>query len=404
MLPRHYWQAREFNRTTLEPPLGSGPYRVASVSAGRSVVYERVDTYWGAALGLSRGQHNFKRVRVEYFGDDTVALQAFLAGDLDFRQEFVARNWATAYDIPAAREGRLLLKKVPSYQPQGMQAFVFNLRRPQFVDRRVREAFNWAFDFEWTNRTFFYDQYVRSQSYFSNSPLAAQNLPEGEELRLLRRYPLRGEVFEKVFTNPQSTGGGAQQNLRRAHQLLKAAGWEVRDGRLTHLATDTPMVVEFLLVNPAFERVVIPYTRRLERLGIQATVRTVDSAQYRNRLDSYDFDMIVAQFPQSTSPGNEQRDFWGSASADRRGGRNLIGIKNPVVDDLIERLVRAPDYETLVVATRALDRVLLWEHYVVPQWHFPYQRLAYWADLGHPEPLPLYSVGFPAIWWQGPLR
>jgi microcin C transport system substrate-binding protein len=410
VLPKHYWTGtdakgvkRDPLKTTLEPPLGSGPYRIKQATPGRSISYERVKDYWGKDLPVNKGMWNFDEIRFDYYRDDTVALESFKAGNLDYRQETSAKNWATAYDFPAVRDGFVKLQEVELDRSQPMQSFVFNLRRPQFQDHRVRQAFNHAFDFEWANKNLFYGQYARVGSYFQGSELAAPKaLPEGRELEILNE--VKGQVPEEVFTqvheNPTNNApDDMRNNLRKAVALLKDAGWEVKDGVLTNTQTGQRMEVEFLLVSPTFERIVQPYLRNLERLGIKGTMRVVDSAQYTRRINVFDYDIVVGNFPQSDSPGNEQRDFWGSDAADREGSMNLIGIKDPAIDKLIDRVIFAKDREELVAATQALDRVLLWNDYVVPQWYSPTVRLAYWARYGQPETLPGLTPGFLQVWW-----
>ncbi|MFU8857482.1 MAG: extracellular solute-binding protein [Deferrisomatales bacterium] len=405
VLPRHYWEGREFDRTTLEPPLGSGPYRIAAVDPGRSIVYERVADYWGRDLPLNRGRHNFGRLRFDYYRDATVALEAFKAGEYDFRQENVARDWATGYDVPAAREGLLVRQEIFHERPTGMQAFVMNTRRPLFRDRRVRQAMAFAFDYEWTNANLFYGQYARTTSYFSNSELASRGLPGPEELALLE--PFRGRTPEEVFTReyrPPATDGSGQirENLRQALDLLGQAGWTVRDRKLRNDGGEA-FTFEILLNAPTWERISLPFAKNLERLGIEARVRTVDAAQYQKRVEDFDFDMVVDVFGQSLSPGNEQRDFWGSTAAGEPGSRNTIGVKDPVVDALVDLVIAAPDRESLIHRTRALDRVLLWGHYVIPHWHIRSFRVAYWDKLGRPEATPKYSLAFDA-WWVDTAR
>ncbi|MGI8851835.1 MAG: extracellular solute-binding protein [Methyloceanibacter sp.] len=410
VLPKHYWTGtdakgvqRDPMKTTLEPPLGSGPYRVKHVAPGRTIAYERVKEYWGKDLPVNKGQWNFDEIRFDYYRDDTVALESFKAGNLDYRQETSAKNWATAYDFPAVREGFVKLQEVELDRSQPMQAFVFNLRRPQFQDRRVRQAFNHAFDFEWANKNLFYGQYARVGSYFQGSELAApKELPQGRELEILNEVKdqVPPEVFTTLHQNPAiNSPEDARNNLRKAVALLKDAGWEVKDGVLTKVKTGERMEVEFLLVSPLFERIVQPYLRNLERLGIKGTLRVVDSAQYTRRINVFDYDVVVGNFPQSDSPGNEQRDFWGTDAADREGSMNLIGIKDPAIDKLIDRVIFAKDREELVAATHALDRVLLWNDFVVPQWYSPTVRLAYWARYGQPETLPGLTPGFLQVWW-----
>ncbi len=413
VLPKHYWQAqeedggpRDFFAAGLNPPLGSGPYRIESVKPGRSLTYARAGDYWARDLPVNRGRHNFGRIRIDYFGDDDIALEAFKAGTLDFRAESSSKNWATAYER-LADDPRLVRRRVPDANPSGMQGFVFNTRRPHLADRRVRAALAEVFDFEWMNRTLFYGQYERTRSYFEGSELAAHGAPAPEERALLRRIQdqagarLPAEIFERAFAPPPGGGAGpARAAARRARALLRQAGWTIRSGVLTHAAGGQPMKIEFLLVQPRFQRVVLPYIRALERLGVQTSLRIVDPAQYRSRLRDYDFDIVISTFRQSHSPGNEQRDFWGSDSADQPGGRNLAGIKNRAVDLLIKRIIAAPGRAELITATRALDRVLLWNHYVVPHWHIAHHRLAWWKPLAAPDPLPAYNPGLPDIWWR----
>ena len=405
VLPRHYWADKDFERTTLTPPLGSGPYRVAEVDPGRSVTYERVPGYWGRDLAVNMGRHNFGRMRFDYYRDTTVALEALKAGNFDFREENVSKFWAASYDVPAVEQGLLKKLFLPHDQPTGMQAFVFNTRREVFADRRVREALAYAFDFEWTNRVLFYGAYARTDSYFSNSELAARGLPGPDEREMLEPY--RDRVPAEVFTTayePPATGGahdGLRRNLLIALEKLEAAGWVVREGRLVNAETGRPMTFEVLLVNPSFERIVLPFLGNLKRLGIAATVRTVDSSQYINRRKSFDFDMVVHVWGQSLSPGNEQRDYWSSASASVEGSLNLAGVRDPVVDALVEKVIAADTRRELVAATRALDRVLLWGHYVIPHWHIRGDRLAFWDKFGRPEVTPTLGYQFDA-WWIDP--
>ncbi len=408
VLPRHWWTAtgadgkpRSLSETILEAPLGSGAYRIDAFKPGEFIRLKRVDDYWAKDLPVNVGYDNFDEIEVIYFRDETVALEAFKADEYDWRNENNSKNWATAYDFPAVERGDVVLEKFHLKNSQGMQAFVFNLRRQKFADRRVREAFNYAFDFEWANRNLFYGQYTRTNSFFSNSELAAKSLPEGRELQLLEqiRDKVPPEVFTKEFRNPvNDTPQQQRANLRRAFELLSQAGWK-RKGRWLANEKGEPFEVEFLLVSPAFERIVLPYAKNLERLGIRVQVRTVDSAQYERRVKNFDFDIIVASWGQSLSPGNEQLNYWDSAAADRPGSRNLAGIKDPAVDWLIERIIYARSREELIAATRALDRVLLWNHYVVPTWHITYVRTARWNRFGKPARIPEHSVGFPDIWW-----
>ncbi|MEX2615377.1 MAG: extracellular solute-binding protein [Alphaproteobacteria bacterium] len=408
VLPKHYWDGRDFEATTLEPPLGSGPYRILSFEPDREVVYERVRDYWGADHPTQKGLWNFDRVRYDYYRDSTVAIEALKSGAFDYRLENSAKDWATAYDVPAVRDGRLVKSTFEHNRTAGMQGFVMNQRRDMFKNPDVRQALSYAFDFEWSNKALFYGQYVRTRSYFDNSELAARGLPEGEVLTILEPYRGRipDEVFTTVFNPPETDGSGnIRRNLRVALRLLGEAGWTVAPDtkKLTNEATGRPMTFEILLVSPLFERIALPYVANLKRLGIEARVRTVDSSQYKERLDRFDFDMIVGNFGQSASPGNEQREFWGSAAAEREGSRNLAGIRDPVVDELIEKVIAASDRDELVNSVRALDYVLQWQHLVVPQWHIPYDRYVYWDRFGRPDTIPDSGVQI-FSWWIDPAK
>jgi microcin C transport system substrate-binding protein len=405
VLPKHWWEGRDFTRPLLEPPLGSGAYRLEAFEAGRTVTYRRVADFWGADLPSEKGTDNFDVMRYEYFRDATVAFEAFKAGQIDFRSENIAKEWATGYDFPARRRGLVKLEEIRHELPTGMQGFVMNIRRPLFQDRRVREALMLAFDFEWSNRNLFFDAYARTSSYFSNSELASSGLPQGEELRLLERYRGRvpEEVFTREFTLPVTDGSGNNRdNLRRALTLLQQAGWTVRNQRLVN-AQGQPFSFEMLLSSPSFERVALPYAQQLNRLGIEMRTRTVDTAQYQARTDSFDFDMTVDVFGQSLSPGNEQRDYWTCEKARMEGSRNSIGVCDPVVDELVELVISAPDREALITRTRALDRVLLWGHYVVPHWHSRVFRVAFWDKFDRPATPPRYGLGFDT-WWVDAAR
>lgn len=401
VLSKAYWEKRDFDRTTLEPPVGSGPYKIAEFEPGRHVSYQRVADYWGRDLPINRGLYNYDTVRYDYYRDQTVALEAFKAGRYDYRNENSSKTWATGYDFPALRQGLVIKEEVPNKIPTGMQGFAFNLRRPMFRDPKVREALSYAFDFEWSNKHLFYGQYTRTRSYFSNSPLAATGLPSPAELKLLEKWrgKIPDEVFTKEYQPPKTDGSGNNRaNLRQASRLLREAGWPVKDNRRVDPKTGKPMEIEFLLVSPEFERVVAPFIRNLRRLGITGRIRTVDPAQYQNRVRDFDFDIVIASFGQSESPGNEQRDYWSSSAADRPGSRNIIGIKDPAIDAMIDEIIAAPDRKSLVTATKALDRLLQWGHYVVPQWHITSFRLAYWDKFGRPKVRPEYGTGFYAMW------
>jgi microcin C transport system substrate-binding protein len=410
VLAKHWWQGsdasgrkRDVGATTLEPPLGNGVYRIKDFVAGRTVVYERVKDYWGKDLNVNIGRDNFEELRFEYFRDSTVALEAFKADQIDWRTENIAKNWATAYDFPAVKDKRVLLEEFPQRSRGIMQAFAFNIRRAKFADPRLRQAFNFAFDFEEMNKQLFFGQYMRINSYFEGTELACSGLPEGQELEILEkvRDKVPPEVFTKPYTNP--VGGDRDKvraNLREGMRLLKEAGYEVRNLKLVNAKTGEPFIVEMLTEEPSVERIVLFYKPSLEHLGITVNVRQVDNAQYENRLRNWDYDMIIASWPQSLSPGNEQRDYWSSHAADTPGSRNYVGIKNPAVDALIEQVIFAKDRAGLIAATRALDRVLLWNQYVVPQFTINRTRTARWDRFARPDPLPKYAEpAFPTVWW-----
>ena len=410
ILPQHWWEGtdssdrkRDITQTTLEPPLGSGPFRLKEFIAGRTLVYERVADYWGKDLNVHIGTNNFAQMRYEYYRDSTVALEAFKADQVDYRTENSAKNWATAYDFPAVRDKKVVMEEFPIRNIGVMQAFAFNIRRPKFQDPRVRRAFNFGFDFEEMNRQIFFGLYQRISSYFQGTELACSGVPEGQELAILEtvKDKVPPELFTHPYTNP--VGGDPQKvrnNFREAVALFRDAGYEIRDTKLVHAKTGEPFSVEFLAEDPTTERILLFFKPSLERLGMDVAVRTVDSAQYENRLRQFDFDIIVANWGESLSPGNEQRGYWGSQAADRPGSRNLVGIKNPAVDELINRVIFSKDRAELVAATHALDRVLLWNFYVVPQWASSVVRTARWDRFGRPTTLPKYGLsGFPTIWW-----
>lgn len=401
ILPKSYWQDHDFTKTTLKPPLGSGPYKIAKFEAGRFISYERVKDYWGADLPVNRGRYNFDRIRYDYYRDDTVIRESLKAGGIDLRVENQAKAWALDYDVPVVRDGWLKKEEIENERPTGMQAFVMNTRRSIFKDRRVRRALAYAFDFEWTNRNLFFGQYTRTESYFSNSELAARELPGPDELKILEPYRGRipDEVFTQVYFAPSTDGTGwPRKNLTRAFELLAEAGWVVRDMKLANAETGEAMRFEILLVSPAFERIVLPFTRNLKRLGIDARVRLVDGAQYQNRVRSFDFDMIVGGWGQANSPGNEQRGYWGSQAAKTEGSRNFAGVEDPVVDEIIDQLITATSRESLIVRTRALDRVLSWSHYVIPNWHIRFDRFIYWDKFSRPKITPQNGTDTD-LWW-----
>jgi microcin C transport system substrate-binding protein len=410
ILPKEWWEStdkdgkkRNIGETTLEPPLGSGPYRIKDFSPGRYVIYERVKDYWGKNVNVNIGRDNFDELRFEYFRDATVAIEAFKANTVDWRSENSAKNWATAYDFPAVKDKRVVLQEFPISNIGIMQAFTFNIRREKFKDPRVRLAFNYAFDFEELNKQIFFGQYKRITSYFEGTDLAARGLPTGRELELLEkvRDKVPAELFTKPYSNPVNGSPTAMRNnLRTAVKLFREAGYEVRNQQLVNVKSTEPFAIELLANTPLFERVFLFYKPALERCGITVSVRTVDPAQYENRLRTWDFDIMVFAWGESLLPGAEQRGYWGSRAADQVGSYNVIGIKNPAVDAMIDAVVSATSSEDLVAATHALDRVLLWNHYVVPQWTYGKVRTARWDRFGHPDSLPKYGMSaFPTLWW-----
>ena len=403
VLPKHYWENKNFEETTLDVPIGSGPYKVKSFDAGRSITYELDMDYWGFEnniVPIKVGKDNMGSIRYDYYKDRGVEREAFKSGEIDFFSENTSKEWATGYDIDAVTEGLIKKELIPHENPQGMQAFAFNTRKDIFADKRVRKALSFAFDFEWTNKNLFYGAYKRTDSFFENSELASSGLPSQAELAYLNPYidQLPKEIFNEEYSNPKTDGSGFIRNeLQEATKLLQEAGWKLRDGRLEN-SNGEPFEFEILLVSPAFERIVLPFIDNLEKLGINASLRTIDSSQYQKRIESFDFDMVVFTFSQSLSPGNEQRNFWSSGAADTNGSRNIIGIKNNVIDLLIENLINAKDREDLITISRALDRVLLWNYYVIPQWHISAYRVLYWDMFDQPKQKPKYFLGFDT-WW-----
>lgn len=409
VLPKHWWEnadgkPRAIDQTTLEPPLGSGPYRIAAVKPGEAITFERVADYWGADLNVNVGQNNFDRIDYSYFADRNVEFEAFKSGNVDFWQENEAKRWVNAYDFPAVLDGRVI-RETPEnvYRASGvLVGFIPNLRREKFSDDRVRRALNYAYDFEDQNRTLFFGQYVRVNSFYFGTELAASGLPTGRELDILES--LRGQVPDSVFDTPYEnpvggTPANVRANLRKAVDLFKEAGYELKDNRMVNIATGEPFTLEILLNGPIIEKVALPYAKSLKRIGVEARVRVIESSQYINRLRSRDYDMIYNGWGQTLSPGNEQAEYWGSKAADREGSANYAGIADPAVDILVRRIAFAKDREELIATTRALDRVLLARNYVVPTYTRRSSYIAYWNRLGRPKDLPYYSLGFPGVWW-----
>ncbi|MCB1531665.1 MAG: ABC transporter substrate-binding protein [Alphaproteobacteria bacterium] len=402
ILPKHYWADKTFEETSLAAPLGSGPYKVETIDPGRSITYTRIDDWWGKDLPFFKGMYNFDRIQYDYYRDDNVALEAFFAGEYDVRMENTAKLWVQSYDAPPVKDGRITKAEIENSRPAGMQAFVYNIRRPVFQDPKVREALAYAFDFEWSNKQFAFGTYTRTDSYFENSELASTGLPSEEELTLLEpfRDQIPPEVFTKTYAPPLSDGSGNNRaNLRTAMKILDEAGWVLgKDG--IRAKDGVRLEFEILDSNPVFERWVLPFLKNLERIGVKANFRVVDTAQYQNRMNDFDYDMTISVFGQSDSPGNEQRDFWGSEKADLQGSRNYIGIKDPVIDSFIDKIIHATSREDLVTKTRAMDRILLWNHYVIPMWHYPKWRIAYWNKIQRPETLSGISPLITDTWWS----
>ena len=405
ILPKHFWTGgkHDFAKSSLDIPLGSGPYRVQTIEPGRRVVMEQVKDYWGADLPINRGQNNFDTIVYDYYRDKDVAFQAFLSGGSDFRQENIAKNWAQGYNHPRVKNGQIVRTSIAHDIPTGMQAFVYNVRRPLFADARVRDALNYAFDFEWANRQLAFNAYKRSSSYFNNCYLASSGIPQGAERDLLLNYKdkLPPEVFTQPYQNPFNTGDGTiRANLRHGLDLLKQAGWAMDASGLLKNAEGDNFTFEILTDSPMFDRWLIPFVQNLRKMGVVAHLRSTDDAQYQNRMTKYDFDMTISSIPQSLTPGNEQYTYWHSSQANVPGGNNLIGIQNPVVDALVEKIINAQTQDELVTTTHALDRVLLWNHYVIPQWYTDKFNIAYAAWLGRPAVNPLYGLPVMETWWD----
>lgn len=410
ILPKHYWtsEGRNFEDSALTSPLGSGAYKIGKVSPGNSIEFVRNPDWWGKNLAAFKGMNNFDRIIYDYYRDNNVAHESFLAGNYDTKIESTALTWHTGYDAPAVRSGKIKKEEIHNDTPAGMQAYIYNVRRPLFQDDKVREALSYAFDFEWSNKQFAYGDYIRTNSYFENSELASSSLPDEAELKILE--PLRDKIPARVFTeeyNPPKTdgSGNVRANIKKGIELLEAAGFTTlgADGIRTKTGADGKEIAlrfEILDSSDIFERWTLPFIKNLERMGVKATFRVVDPAQYQNRLNSFDFDMTIISIGQSSSPGNEQREFWGADKADLQGSRNYIGIKDTVVDNLVDQLIHAESRQDLITKTRALDRVLLWNHYVIPMWHYPYWRIAHWDSVARPQTLSGTSPLITTTWWS----
>lgn len=406
ILPMHYYEKVPFAKSSLQPPVGSGPYKITAIDPGRSITYTRVKDAWAADLNVERGLNNFDTIKIDVYRDDVVALEGIKSGQFDYYEEYIARNWATAYHIPAVARGDLVKVKIPHKIPRGMQAFMFNTRLAKFADPRVREAIGLTLDFQWMNKTLFYGAYERNTSFFQNNdPFMATGLPTGEELQLLEKYrdQLPKEVFEKVFTVPTTDGSGySRDNLLKAQALLDDAGWVMKDGKRTNAKTGEVMTIEFLMTQRTFERVISIMRQNLRKLGIDSTFRYVDASQYQRRVDKRSFDIVSIWWNQGLNfPGSEQFTFWHSSQADLVGSQNLGGVENPVIDDLVMRIQRAQTLEQLIPAAKALDRVLLHSHYVIPHWYMSAWRVLYWNKFGRPKITPAYNIAVDS-WWALP--
>ena len=407
IISKAWYLQHDFTKTTMTPPLGSGPYRVDKVDPGRSITYVLADNHWGKGLAVYRGRYNFRRITWDYYRDRDIGLQALFAGKLDFREDFTSRNWATKYDnVPAVKDGRLIKEVMPDDNPSGFQAFFINTRKAKFADRRVRRAIGLVFDFEWTNKNLFYGLYKRTYSIFQNSDMEATGTPQGPELALLQawREDLPAEAYGPVYRAPKTNGSGnIRRELRMARNLLTAAGWTIKNGKLVN-RKGQPFEIEFLSYSKLFERIVMPYVRNLEKLGITARFRLVEPAQYQRRVQNFDFDITTFRNSSSLTPGLALRNAWGSKTADMQGGRNYTGLKSPVVDDLIEKIIAAKSRDELRHATHALDRVIMWTHNLVPQWFKASHTVAYWDLFGRPAIKPKYARGVLDTWWWNPAK
>jgi len=401
VLPKHYYEDRDFGKTTLDAPLGSGPYKVSKIDAGRSITFERVDNYWAADLPVNKGQDNFNTMRYDTYRELTISLEALKSGDIDFRTEYTSKDWKTAYDFPALNDGDVIKEEIPDGNIQRTQTIVMNLRQPRFQDLRVRKALDLVYDFEWMNKNLFYGAYQRNDSYFQIEEMNAQGLPEGEELELLEEFrdQLPESVFTEVFLPPVGDGSGnIRKRYREAIKLLKEAGWVIKDQKLTHAETGERFEIEFLYRQASLEKIILAYKKTLERIGIDLKPRLIDTAQWVKRLEEFDFDMTSQVVVQTLSPGNEQRGKFSIEAADTGGSNNISGIKNPVVDALIEKVISSPSRESTLHAVRALDRVLKHNHYAIFMYYGDTHRVAYWNKFVKPEVAPKYSLGF-NTWW-----
>ncbi len=399
VLPEHYWIKHDINKTTLEPPVGSGPYKIKSVEPGRKIVYERVKDWWAKDLPINVGMYNFDTITFVYYRDDDIALQAFKAGDYNLRHEYNVHKWLTNYDFKALHDGKVIKDEIPHQRPEWLRAMIFNTRRPVFQDRRVREALNLMFNFDWINKNLFLGAEKRITSIFPNSELAATGKPQGEELAELKKYKdqLPPEVFGDTWQPPSDD---MRDNQRKAMTLLKDAGWVYKDQDLVSAKTGEPFSFEILLADPADEKIALEFSRDLKRIGIAARVRTVDSAQFTGRLDAYDYDMVMHRWINSLSPGNEQLNYWGTASAENKGARNYAGVESPAIDTLAASITKADDRQTLVARARALDRAIMWGYYFIPMNYLGRDMVAHTTDIHRPKTVPIYGIVQDAMWME----
>ena len=400
---KKYWSNKQFDKTTLDPPIGSGPYLISDLQPGRNITLKRDPNYWGKNLNVNKGRYNFDEIHTDYYRDVTVALEAFKSGAYDFRLENSSKNWATAYNFNATKNGQVIVEEIPYARPSGMQGFAFNTRKPIFKNRNVRKALTYAFDFEWSNKNLFYNAYTRTKSFFDNSELSSQSYPSKKELKILLKFKdkIPPEIFNEIYQPPRTDDkeNGLRKNLRTARRILKDEGWIIQNDILTNKITGEVLKFEILLRSPLFERIVLPLKRNFKKLGIEVSIRTVqDDSQYQKRLEEFDFDMVVTNFGSVISPGNEQKNWWSSEAADQPGTQNIIGVKNPVIDEIIDKLISARDREELVLYTKVLDRILLFNYYLIPQFHIGHYRVAYWNKISRPEITSKYDLGFD-FWW-----
>lgn len=405
ILPKHFWEGRDFNQTSTSPPppVAAGPYKIIGLSPGRYIQYQRNASWWGDSLAINKGRYNFEHVMYTYYRDQNVMLEAFFAGEFDIQQESVAKLWQSGYNAPPVLDGRIIKQEIENSRPAGMQGFLYNTRRPVFQDVEVRKALAYAFDFDWENKQFAYGSYTRTRSFFQNLDLAAVGLPSPEEVKVLEGYKdkIPAEVLTAEYNPPATDGTGNNRiNLKTAADILDKAGYKVgKDGIRVNEKTGVRLAFEFTDANPAFERWILPFTQNLKKVGVEANFRVLDPAQYENRMKDFDFDMTVGVIPQSDSPGNEQREYWMSDKVDVKGSRNYIGVNDSVVDALVNNLIASDTRAELITNSRALDRVLQWNYYVIPNWHYNKWRLAWWSKLEHPEKLSGQTPAIVDTWW-----